>query len=181
MQSPTGRTSLPCARDAENKGETMEESIQWLVETFFFPICNSVSFSPADSKLGVFCYGARTHAVFLRLEKDILPPAWGTIDVWLQPVGCLVLLLFWFLAEKMLWNQPYFSMKAIICFWGNIMRQNASRLVCFPDIHWPFQICTELSENLTRLSTILLGQRSIFRVVLCIWLPWQPSRLYCII
>lgn len=144
------------------------------------PFSMLLSIFQSDSKLGVFCYGARTHAVFLRLEKDILPPAWGIMDVWPQPVGCLVLLWVWFLAENMLWNQPC-RLKAIICFWGNIMRQNASRLVCFPDIPWPFQICTELRENPTCLSTILLGQSSIFRVVLCIWLPWQPSRVYCII
>lgn len=71
----------------------MGESVQWLVETFFFPICSSVSLSEADSNLCVFRYGVRAHAVFLRLEKDIFSSAWGIIDAWPLPVNCLVLLI----------------------------------------------------------------------------------------
>lgn len=58
MQSPKGCEHHYHVGEMQKEGETMGESIHWLVETFFFPICNSVNLSEADSNLSVFCYGA---------------------------------------------------------------------------------------------------------------------------
>ncbi len=159
MQSPMGEHHYH-VREMQRTRVRLWKT-QWLVETFFFPIYNSVSFSPLTAS-SVCSVMVREHMLCsYGLKKTFFSPACGIIDVWSKTsrLSCTTFILI-LGKEKCLWNQSYRLYEGYYLF----LRKYETKYIEVSLFPWhPLTLSNmyRTKWESDKLST-MLGQRSIF-------------------